>query len=48
MAVDCVVLISLMEKLKIRKAMGLAPELPRSKGQNQDELSSLGGSAVSW
>lgn len=36
MAVDCVVLISLMEKLKIRKAMGFAPELPRSKGQNQD------------
>lgn len=41
MAVGCVVLISLMEKLKIRKAMGLAPELPRSKGQNQDVNSVL-------
>lgn len=37
----CVALISLMGKLKIRKTMGLAPELPRSKGQNQDVNSVL-------
>ena len=37
----CVALISLMGKPKISKAMGLAPELPRSKGQNQDVNSVL-------
>ena len=37
----CVALISLMGKLKIRKALGLAPELPRSKGQKQDVNSVL-------
>ena len=39
--VSCAILISLMGKLKIRKATGPAPGLPRSKGQNQDANSGL-------
>lgn len=33
--------ISLMGNLKVREVMGLAPRLPRSKGQNQDLNSGL-------